>query len=79
MLKKLDFFLNVVIGGFLGVWIGYGLYTYWDYKIHPDLYAMTSFPWYTGIQVMGIFVWVVVAAAAVIKMLIRKKRDNQSG
>lgn len=73
MLKKFNTLLNVIIGSFVGVWIGYSLYTYWDYRTHPDIYAMTSFPWYTGIQLSGIVVAVVVIVSIILKRIIRKK------
>ena len=34
VLKKLNRILNIVIGSFIGVFIGHGIYVYWDYKTH---------------------------------------------
>lgn len=73
MLKKLDQILNIIIGSSLGVFIGHGIYVFWDYKTHPGLYAMQSAPWYTGIVVYGIATLVVLAAAVIAKLFIRKK------
>ncbi len=73
MLKKLDLILNTIIGSFIGVWIGNAVYTYWDYKAHPGLFALTSFPWYTSIQAGAVIVAVVVGIAVVLKLIIRKK------
>lgn len=73
MLKKLDQILNIIIGSSLGVFIGHGIYVFWDYKTHPGLYAMRSAPWYTGIVVYGIATLVVLAAAVIAKLFIRKK------
>lgn len=73
MLKKINNILNIVVGAFIGVFIGHGIYVFWDYKAHPDLYAMQSAPWYTGILVYLIFTIVLLAAAIMIKLIIRRK------
>lgn len=73
MPKKIDRFLNIVMGSFIGVFLGYGGYEYVYYRTHPDLYAWDSAPWYTSIMVYG-----AVAVAAVVicllgKLIIRKR------
>lgn len=73
MLKRFDLILNTIISSFVGVWIGNAVYTYWDYKTHPGLFALTSCPWYTSIQVGAVIVAVVVGIAVVLKLIIRKK------
>ncbi len=71
-MKKLNTFLNILIGAFLGVFIGHGVYVYWDFKTHPDLYAAWSAPWYTSILVYGAFTLAVVAAAVIAKIIIKR-------
>ena len=73
VLKKLNHILNIVIGSFIGVFIGHGIYVYWDYKTHPDLYAMQSAPWYTSIFVYGVVTLIILVVFAVAKSIIRKK------
>ena len=73
MLKKLNYFLNIIIGSFIGVFIGNGIYVFWDYKTHPDLYAMQSAPWYTSIFVNGIVTLILLAVVVITKLIIRKK------
>lgn len=73
MLKKLNYFLNIVIGSFIGVFIGHGIYVFWEYKTHPDLYAMQSAPWYTSIFVNGIVTLILLAVVVIAKLIIRKK------
>lgn len=73
MLKKVNKILNIIVGSFIGVFIGHGIYVFWDYKTHPDLYAMLSAPWYTSILVYLIFTIVLLAAAIIIKLMIRRK------
>ena len=71
--KTLDRFLNMVIGVFVGVFIGHGIYVFWDFKAHPDLYAMQSAPWYTSILFYGVATAVVLVIAIIIKLIIRQK------
>ena len=73
MLKKLNRLLNTITGAFVGVFIGHGLYVYWDFKAHPDLYAMQSAPWYTSILLYGAVTAAILLAALVVKLIIRQK------
>ena len=77
MLKKLNQILNTIIGSFIGVLIGHGIYVLRDFKAHPDLYAMQSAPWYTSILLYGVMTIIVVAIAVIIKLIIRKKIKKQ--
>lgn len=72
MLKKLNDFLNVLIGVVVGVFVGHSAYVIFDYRVHPDLYAMYSAPWYTSILLYGIFAAIVLAATIIVKIIIRK-------
>lgn len=76
MLKKLNQIINIVMGSFVGVFVGYGIYVFWDYKIHPDLYAAQSAPWYTSIFVYGIVLLILLGIAFIAKLLIRKSMRN---
>lgn len=78
MLKKVNNFLNIIIGAFVGVFIGHGVYVFWDYKTHPEIYVSYSAPWYTSILVYGIFTVVVVLIAFVIKWFIRKRIPHEA-
>ena len=77
MLKKLNQITNITIGSFVGVFIGCGIYVFWDYKKHPDLYAMQSAPWYTSIFVYGIVMLIFVTVAVIAKLIIRKKMKKE--
>ena len=72
-MKMLNHILNIIIGAFLGVFIGNVIYVFWDFKVHPDLYAMQSAPWYTSILLYGIVTAVVLVIAIIIKLIIRQK------
>lgn len=71
--RKVEFFFNIIIGSFIGVFIGHGIYVYLDYKAHPDLYAMQSAPWYTSIFVYGVVMLILLVVLAIAKLIIRKK------
>ena len=73
MLKRLNQIANITIGSF----IGYGIYVFWNYKTHPDLYAMQSAPWYTSIFVYGIVMLIFVMVAVIAKLIIRKKMKKE--
>ncbi len=71
--RKLNCFLNIVIGSFIGVFIGFGIYKFWHFKTYPNLYAMQSAPWYTELLLDGALVAVLVVVCIIIKLIIRKK------
>jgi len=77
MLKKVNSFLNIIIGAFIGVFIGHGIYIFLDYKTHPEIYAFYSAPWYTSILVYGVITVVVVFIATVIKLFIKKRLKSE--
>ena len=73
MLRKLNCFLNIVIGSFIGVFIGFGIYKFWHFKTYPNLYAMQSAPWYTELLLDGAMVVVAVVVCIILKLIIWKK------
>ena len=72
MLRKLNCFLNIVIGSFIGVFIGFGIYKFWHFKTYPNLYAIQSAPWYSELLLDGALVAVVVVVCIILKLIIRK-------
>ena len=75
-MKKLNRILNIIIGTFVGVLIGHGIYVVWNYITYTEIYAMQSAPWYTSILVYGIFTCVVVAVCSLIKIAIKFRIKN---
>ena len=73
MLRKLNSFLNIVIGSFIGVFIGFGIYKFWHFKTYPNLYAMQSAPWYTELLLHGALVAVLVVVCIILKLIIWRK------
>ena len=76
-MKKLNNILNIIIGSFVGVFIGHGFYVLWDFKTRPELYAMQSAPGYTSILVYGAFTLVMLLICFVIKAIIKHKQKKK--
>ena len=75
MKKKINQILNIIMGSFIGVFIGSGLYKYWDFQKYPDLYVIQSAPWYTGILINGLLVLVLLAVCMIVKVILMKKME----
>ena len=72
-MKKINIILNIIIMAFVGAFIGHGVYTVWDFKIHPELYLVQSAPWYTSILICGASTTIVLLICVVIKIIINHK------
>ncbi len=73
MKKKINQILNIIMGSFIGVFIGLGLYKYWHFHKYPDLYAMQSAPWYTSILINGLLTLVLLAVCMTVKVILIEK------
>ena len=73
MWKKFNFLCTIIISGTVGAFLGYSIYVCWEHKTQRDLDVLTSFPWYSGIQLFGIVAAVIIIIAVILKLLIRKK------
>lgn len=45
-MKRAKQFLNIAVSSTVGVYLGKWLFLWWNYGTHPELYALTSAPWY---------------------------------
>lgn len=76
-MKKVHDFLGLLIGVRVGVFLGRSIYTFWEYKSFPGLYAIQSAPWYTSVLVSGGFavisVTVLLLARWVLRGMMRRK------
>ena len=77
-MKKLNQFLNIVIGAFAGVFLGHGIYVVWNYQTNLELYAMQSAPWYTGILANGLLTLAVLMLCLGIKAMIKHKQNHSA-
>lgn len=73
MIERINHILNILMWSLIGGFIGHGIYMYWDYKRHPELYAMESSPWYTGVLLYGGVTFVLVLLIVLIRCIIRKR------
>ena len=72
-MKKLYNTLKVALWCVVGVFIGTSIYQYIDYRQRPDLYALTSAPWYMSIQIGGIFTAAVVLLLLLAMRIVKRK------
>ena len=73
-MKKLNDFLNVIMGSFFGVFVGSTIANYREYRAYPEIYEASSAPWYYhGALTSFILFLAVVIICVLIKLLIRKK------
>ena len=75
MRKQWNKVLNLIMGGAIGIFVGYALLQIRDYKTNPQIYMFNSAPWYTGILVYGAMTLGVLALCAVVKWIL-KYRDK---
>lgn len=73
MKKKVNQILNIIMGSFIGVFIGSGLYEYWHFRKYPDLYAMQFAPWYADILTNGLFTLVSLMFCMIVKVVLIEK------
>ena len=74
--NKLNSILNIIMGSVVGVFIGYSVYSVWDYKTHPGLYAMQSVPRYTSLLIYGGFAAAVLLLCMILKCVLWKRRKK---
>lgn len=70
MLKKLNGVSNILIISLIGAFAGHAIYVCLDYRKHPQVYAMQSAPWYTGILYYGIYTIAPLIIATIIKLIL---------
>ena len=73
-MKKLNQYLNNVMGALVGIFLGRGLYVAWNYFTRPGLYAMQSAPWYTSLLVHGVITLILLIVCLVIKAVIKFRK-----
>lgn len=73
-MEKLRFFLMILTGCIVGVFIGDSLWHWHDYTVNPGLYMLNSAPWYTAIQINGIATAIAVAVLLLLLWLLRSKK-----
>ena len=66
---------TIIAGVLTGIYSGWGIYDYlYLTKLHPEVYALQSAPWYTGILVRGLVMIPLVLACVIVRIIAGKKR-----
>lgn len=67
MWKKAKKAAQIIMGALIGVYISTGIYDYvYLTKFHPEVYAIQSAPWYTGLLVRGLVMIPVILICVVV-------------
>ena len=72
-MKKLYQILRTAILCVVGVFAGTSVYQYIDYHQRPGLYALTSAPWYTSLQIDAVFTAAVVLILLIAMRIVKRK------
>ena len=73
MKEKLSFYLRTFAGCVFGVFLGNCIYRFYDFKTHPDLYAMQSAPWDTSLISSALIAAGLILLSLGISHILRKK------
>lgn len=65
-------FLNIAVSVTVGVYLGKWLFLWWDHRTHPDLYALTSAPWYTQMLPATVIAAGLIAVELAVFFLVRR-------
>ena len=73
-MKKLNAFLNILMGSFFGVFVGSAIANYRAFRHYPEIFEVRSAPWYCygALQSLILFAAVVIICV-LLKRAIRKK------
>ena len=77
IVKKLNQFLNVLMGSFLGAFIGATIMNYREYLHMPDIYEMHPAPWYCYGTLTSFLLFVAVVVICVIIKIIIHRYDKK--
>lgn len=75
-MKKTIIFVKTFLLCVIGAWIGAAVYRFVDYKMHPEVYAAQSAPWYTDILIQGIITAVLVIVCVIVLLILKRKKKR---
>lgn len=76
-MKKIYSLLKIWFWANIGVFLGKALYEVIWYRTHPEIYELTSAPWYTNILVSGIFAFLTAFFLGTILWILKRKIDKE--
>lgn len=77
-MKKINRILSIIMGTSAGLFVVHSAFIMWNFKTRPELYAMQSAPWYTGILLYGVLTLSVLAVCLLLKGILRLLKKRQS-
>lgn len=77
MLKKVNSSLTFFMWFCLWSNLGRLVWTYYDFRAHPNLYAMRSAPWYLSCVLYALITLVLLIPVVIAKLIIRRKLNNE--
>lgn len=77
-MKRIYNGLKILLGCLIVMLAGYSAYQYYDYRMNPGYYAITSFPWYASIVLLIMFMLPVTAVILLILFLLRRRFQGRS-
>lgn len=78
MIQKLYNLLKILFGANIGLFIGHALYEVLWYRKHPEIYEMTSAPWYTNILIEGILAFLIAVILGGVLWLMKRKMSKET-
>ena len=80
MLKKINGFLTVLMGTWVGLLVGYLLFEVYPRGKYPDMFDIPDRPWYEEIVVHGLLILALILITVLLKILFRfliRKRSER--
>ncbi len=75
-MKKFNLILNLIMVSCVGVFAAMSIYQCYDYYAHPELYTLTSIPWYTSIWLHGGVTFVIFVICVLMKVMIKHRKQK---
>lgn len=74
--KRLNKIINIIMALVFAAYVVYGLCSALWYKTHPEIYAMQSAPWYTGILIWAVICSAVLLICLIVKLILRLNKKK---
>ncbi len=71
-MKQISKALDITTLTLTAVFFSYAIYLYYNFKTHPEIYAMQSAPWYTQLLLWGMIFAAFLIGVVIAKVVIKK-------
>lgn len=72
--ERISKWINIIMIAVICAFAGASVITYIYYKAHPEVFAVTSAPWYYVIFEYAIYAVIILIICLIVKLIIKKKR-----